>query len=163
VDCGGGSPQRLVLGVALPLDATLSGVKTGDGRVLEPQVVAEGDVRRVRVIVDNPGSRTRVSFDVGPGTEAYVPAEPGANGERSRGLLLVRSRAEGGRLRLVVEGRPGGADTVLIRGPRRPVATDGVTVEDDGPGRYRLRFAFDGDADSNDAAYVRRDVELALQ
>jgi hypothetical protein len=153
---GGGQPLRLVAAPAFPPDARIRSVSS-DGRVLTPEIVREGDVQRARVTVEgfNQGS---VVFELDEGTEAFVPAEPPAAGARNRGLRLLRSSVERGALRLVVEGRAGGADTILVRSPRQPEAIPGVGVEPAGAGLWRLTVRFE----SPGGEYVRRELSLPL-
>jgi hypothetical protein len=98
-----------------------------------------------------------VEFEIDEGTEAFVPAETPEAGARSRGLRLIRSGVEAGALRLLVEGRPDGAGTLLVRSSRRPGAVAGVSVAEAGPGLWRLAIRFEG------PGYVRRELSLPLQ
>ncbi len=155
--CRGSAPQRFLVAPALPLDAVVRAVKAGD-RTLAHEIVREGDVQRVRVAVEGPGAEATVEIGFDEGSEAWVPATPAAPGARSRGLRLLRSRAEGGALRLVVEGRARGDDTLRVRAPRRPGDAPGARVTPLGDSQWQVALAFDGAP----GEYQRRNIELPL-
>ena len=148
---------RLTLGMALPLDASLSGATVG-GRTTQPTITRVGDVQRVEVNVDATSATTDVVFTFTEGTDVYLdrlPSEPGAVNE---GLRVLRSRAERSALLLRLEGRAGRDYAVTVRTPARVGDTPGV-VRAPGPGRdVRLTIRFDG----ADGEYVRRDVRVPL-
>jgi hypothetical protein len=155
-ECRGGAALKLEAAPAFPPDARIRAARLGS-RALTPEIVAEGDVQRARVTVEGLEGGS-VVFELDEGTEAYVPAEPPAAGARNRGLRLIRSRAQDGALRLLVEGRPGAGGSVMVRSPRQPTAVDGVVVEPAGVGLWRLRLRFEGPGDE----YVRREFALPL-
>jgi glycogen debranching enzyme len=149
-------PPALVVAPAFAPDARVRAVEAG-GATMVPKLTREGDVQRARVEV--PASRqARLEFLLDEGTEAWVPAEPPEAGGENRGLRLLRAAADGDVLRLVVEGRPGGADTVMVRSSRRPGAAEGVSVVAAGPGLWRVAVRFEDEA----GRYVRRELSLPL-
>jgi hypothetical protein len=149
---------RLVVAPAFPLDARIRSVDA-QGRTLVPELSRQGDVQRARVTLEGGWQRASIAFELDEGAEAFVPAVPAAAGARSRGLRLLRSRAESSELHLVVEGLPDGAGTLLVRAPRRPGDAEGVRVSAAGEDIWRLDVAFDG----SPGTYVRREVRLPWQ
>jgi glycogen debranching enzyme len=158
VSQGAEEAVRLEVAPAYPLDAHIRGARV-DGRPVHFEVTRSGDVQRVQVSVPAVGARREVAFEYEAGTEAYVTMSRTAPGARSEGLRLLRSRAEPGTLRLLVEGLGGRTYTMGVRSPRRVEATAGVRVTEQGRGDYRLELDFDGPA----GAYVRREIALPLR
>jgi glycogen debranching enzyme len=152
----GATPPSLVAAPAFARDARVRGVEV-EGGALAPEISREGDVQRARVQLP-PSRQARLEFLFDEGTEAWVPAEAPEAGAENRGLRLLRSGVEGDVLRLVVEGRPGGAETLMVRSPRRPGVADGVRVLAAGPGLWRLEVRFE----DLDGGYVRRELRLPL-
>jgi glycogen debranching enzyme len=150
--------SRLTVGPSYPLDARVRSA-TVNGRAARFDVRRVGDVQRVEIVVDNPGPRTEIVVDSAEGTDAFAPAELPAAGSRSEGLRVLRARAEGGALRLVVEGRGGRTYPLAVRSPRAVSAAPGVTVKASGARTWALTVAFEGPGE----AYVRRDVSLPLR
>ena len=71
----------------------------------------------------------------------------------------MRARAEGGRLKLVLDGRAGRTYAIGVRGPRRPEAVPGVTVAAAPNGDTRLLVSFE----ASEGGYVRRELDLPLR
>jgi glycogen debranching enzyme len=152
----GTAPVRLLLAPAFPLDARIRSV-TVDGRSRPYQMRRAGDVQHAEVEVPADALPARVVFFCDEGTEAYVAAVEPAPGARSEGLRLLRASAEGGALRLVLEGLPGRDYVVNLRTPRTVGAAEGIEPARTEPGRWSLRVRFDGGP-----GYVRRTVVLPL-
>jgi glycogen debranching enzyme len=153
-----GAGVRLQLAAALPLDARIRSA-TVDGREVGVDRTVVGDVQRGEVEVTAPGATATATFEYDEGTDVSLDYEPPAGGARNHGLRVLRSRAEGGTLRLALEGLAGRSYTLKVRSPRRISGVPGVDVEP-GPDREaRLRVRFDGPADT----YVRRELALPLQ
>jgi glycogen debranching enzyme len=154
---GGRGSLRLVASPAFPLDAHIRSVSVG-GRSARFDLAREGDVQRAITTLDGDWRQAEVVFEYDEGTEAYVPAEPSPPGARSEGLRLLRARAEGGELRLALEGLGGRRYRFFVRSSRPLRAPAGVTAKAAGADTWELEVAFDGPATD----YVRRDVALAV-
>jgi glycogen debranching enzyme len=152
-----GPPPALSLAPAFPLDARIHSV-TVDGSAARFRAKAEADVQRVEVDVPAGGAAPRrIVFAYDEGTDVFTRiALPDAGGT-SEGLRMLRSRAEGGALRLVVEGRTGRSYHVGVRTPRRLGSAPGVTVTPSARGADLL-VSFEGVA----GGYVRRSIVLPL-
>jgi glycogen debranching enzyme len=148
-----GAPLRLELAPALPLDARVRSV-TADGASVPFRMRPVGDGQRAEVELPLPAAGTRVAFELEEGTEVFAPAEPLARGASSRGLRVLRARAEAGALSLVLEGLAGRAYRLGLRSPRQPAAVEGVEVE---KGALSVSFA------GAEGAYVRRELSLPLR
>ncbi|HLM58314.1 MAG TPA: GH116 family glycosyl hydrolase [Pyrinomonadaceae bacterium] len=148
---------RLTLAPAFPLDARVLAVTTG-GRSLPFEVTRVGDVQRaeVRLELRQPGAEVVFTYD--EGTDVYVEPEPLQPGARSEGLRVIRSRAEGDLMRLVLEGRGGRSYGLRVRTPREVGEVEGVAVSRDTRPDARLLVTFGG----GDDAYVRRELTIPL-
>jgi glycogen debranching enzyme len=155
----GGSAGALRVRVApsFPLDATVRSA-TVDGRTAAPRVSRQGDVQRAEVELEATGSH-RVVFRIDAGTGVYAAVEAPRRGAASQGLRVLRARAEGSRLTLLLDGRAGETYAVGVRGPRRPEAVPGVTIGAGPDGDARLLVSFAGP----EGTYVRREIVLALR
>ena len=151
------SPARLVVAPAFPLDARVAAV-TVNGRAVSPRIERQGDVQQAEVVVESPEAATEVVYQYDEGTDVEVPVEAPLPGARSEGLRVLRSRAENGALRLLVEGRGGRTYTLRARGPRPLGTAPGVTVRTRGGLDQELQIRFDGPP----GEYVRRDLNLPL-
>jgi hypothetical protein len=154
---GTAGPLRVRVAPAFPLDAAVRAA-TVDGRAVPTKVARQGDVQRVEVELDVTGSH-RVVFSLEEGTGVYSAVEAPRRGAMSQGLRILRARAEGGRLKLVLDGRAGRTYALGVRGPRRPQAVPGVTVSTAPNGDARLLVSFDGP----EGAYVRRELDLPVR
>lgn len=85
--------------------------------------------------------------------------EAPAPGARSRGLRILRSRAEEGALRLVLEGLGGHTYGLRVRTPKQVEEAEGVTMVDDGGDDLLMHIKFDGAPDAD----VRREIILPLR
>jgi hypothetical protein len=142
---------------SFPLDAVVRAA-SADGRTLPVKTTRLGDVQRTEVEIDATATH-RVVFRLDEGTGVYASIDPPQRGEKSRGLRILRARAEGGRLKLVLEGRAGRTYAVGVRGPHRPEAAPGVSVGAGPNGDVRLLVSFEGP----EGAYVRRQLDLPLR
>jgi glycogen debranching enzyme len=153
-----GPPPALSLAPAFPLDARLRSV-TVDGSAARFRAKAEGDVQRVEVDVPAGGATPRrIVFAYDEGTDVFTHIALPDAGSTSEGLRILRSRVEGGGLRLVVEGRTGRSYHVGVRTPRRLDSAPGVTVTASARGADLL-VSFEGVA----GGYARRSIVLPLR
>jgi hypothetical protein len=154
----GGAMPTLALAPALPLDARVQSVRV-DGADAQFRARPEGDVQRIEIDVPKTTAATRsIVFVYDEGTDVFTRVELPEAGSTSEGLRVLRARAEGGALRLLVEGRAGRAYDVGVRTPPRVAAVAGVTVTA-APRGAVLRIAFEGAA----GPYVRRSIALPLR
>ena len=157
--------SSVVVRPAFPLDARVRSV-TVDGRDTPFRIDLDGDVQRAEVTLPVASGASAASgtsprtvvilYD--EGTDAFsrvVLPEPGS---ASEGLRILRSRAEGGSLRLVVEGLAGRQYGIGVRTPRIVEAVPGVTVART-PGGADLLVTFEGPPEQ----YVRRTINLPLR
>jgi hypothetical protein len=154
---GSGDLERLVIAPAFPLDARLRSV-TVDGRQVRADETDLGDVRRAEVVVERPGAVSTVVFEHEGGTDVFAQPEELEPGAASRGLRILRSRADAEALRLLVEGLPGRTYRIGVRTTRALGETEGVEV-DRRDGGAELALRFDGPA----GAYARREVAVPLR
>ena len=156
----GGTPPEdaaaFVLAPAFPLDARVTSV-TADGRPVAFEVRRAGDVQRAvfRVAVRRP-VEVRLAYD--EGTDVYVPFEPPAPAARSESRRILRSTAQAGSLRLLLEGRGGRAYTLRLRTPHAVGGGRDYEAARAGTDEYRLTVSFDPAAEG----YARREVFVAL-
>ncbi len=148
----------LVAAPALPLDARVRSV-TVNGSAAKHAVHRSGDVQRVEVVARGSSSRSVVVVDFVEGTDVYAPAEPSEPAARSVGLRILRSRADGQALHLVLEGRGGQTYALRVRTDRSLGAIPGITSKKVGVRDWELGVPFEGAAD----AYVRRELTVSLR
>jgi hypothetical protein len=98
-------------------------------------------------------------FRLDDGTSVYAPVPAPPRGAASQGLRILRARAEGGKLKLVLDGRGGRTYALGVRGPRRPQAVPDVAVDVAPNGDARVLVSFAG----ADGEYVRREIDLPLR
>jgi hypothetical protein len=115
-------------------------------------------VQRVTVAAElTRGADFVVNYD--EGTEIYKEAFQPAPGARSGGLRILRARAEGDSLRLLVEGHGEGSYTVRVRTPREVGEAPGVRVLTH-LGRDAVLVL---DLDGPQGTYVRRELVIPLK
>jgi glycogen debranching enzyme len=174
-----GEAVNVTLAPAFPLDARVRSV-TADGRELRFEIDRRGDVQRAPVTLPVAATAVRVVFTYDEGTEVYTRIDQPARGAASEGLRVLRARAEGGVLRLTLEGLAGRTYALGVRSPRTVGEAPGVTVRPvtepaaqlavagapapmavPGPvaGKTELSVTFDGPA----GRYVRRNIDLPLR
>jgi glycogen debranching enzyme len=155
---GTGAMPALIIAPALPLDAELESVRI-DGREVRATPRRLGDVQFVEAVLPQPGPETRAEFRYRGGTDVYVHSAAPAPGARSEGIRVLRSRADAGALRLLLEGVNGRSYDLFLRTPRRPGTIEGATLVTR-PGRdAALRVSFEGAA----GEYSRREVIVGLR
>ena len=148
--------SRVRLAPALPLDAAVRFVRV-NGRPAKFQAVRAGDVQRVEVFVEV-REQADVVISYEEGTDVYVVREAPAPGARSEGLRVLRSRAEGRLLRLLLEGRGGFAYDLRVVTPREIVSGPDYEAEPAGAGEYHLTVPFPQPG----GAYVRKELLVPL-
>ena len=146
-----GAPLKLILSPAFPLDTKVRMVTAG-----RLQVTRVGDVQQAEVTLDATGPRTEVAFVYDEGTDVFLDHEPAAPGAESRGLRVLRARAEGQALRLLLDGRGGETYTLSVRTPRGLGAVAGIGARRRGRD-WELQIPFAGEG------YVRREVVVPLR
>lgn len=152
----GSGGVRFELAPAFPLDAHVRAVLVGgEGEAFE--IEREGDVQRA-VLTTELRDSTEIVFRVEEGSAAFVRPEAPLPGATSRGLRILRDRAENAALRLVLEGVGGRTYTFGVRTPQRIASVPGVTIRPSKPGFYDVDVTFDGAP----GHYVRRVVTLPL-
>jgi hypothetical protein len=141
---------------AFPLDARVRSVRV-DGRAVNFRVGRVGDVQTAEFAVEvRRPVEVRVAYD--EGSDVIVPFEPPAPGARSESLRVLRSTAEPGALRLLLEGLGGRAYTLRLRTPHAAGDGEGFKATRAGADEYRLDVAFDPAAHG----YARREVVVPL-
>ena len=153
---------RLVLAPALPLDLRVRGVSV-NGRAVRFAVEKQGDSQFVRIDVGPLAAATTVAVTLDEGTEVFRSIDAAPAGASNRGLRIIRARATGSTLSLLVEGLAGERYPIDVRTPRQLGALPhGVTMVRDAataPGARRLELSFEGAA----GEYVRREIAIPLR
>ncbi|HYH86901.1 MAG TPA: GH116 family glycosyl hydrolase [Pyrinomonadaceae bacterium] len=141
---------------AFPLDARIRSVKV-DGRTADFEIEREGDVQRVEIFLDL-RRQADVLINYEGGSDVYTPFAPPAPGARSEGLRVLRSHAEGGALRLLLEGRGGRAYALHLKTPHAVGVGEGFSAKRVAADDYLLTVTFDSSTDN----YIRREVVVPL-
>jgi glycogen debranching enzyme len=149
--------KTVELAPSFPLDATVRSVKA-DGRALPFHVEQVGE-RQFLVASVEARRESVVTITYDEGSDVYLAREPPAPGARSGSLRVLRSEAETGALRLLLEGLGGRPYTLRLRTPHAPGAGEGFTVTPKGPNEYTLTLAFDPTAEG----YTRREFVVPLK
>jgi hypothetical protein len=148
---------RVRLAPALPLDARVRGVRL-NGRAAKFGVSREGDVQRVEVAFDvGEGAEVVILFE--EGTDVYTTFEPPAPGARNESLRVLRSHAEPGALRLLLEGRGGRSYTLHLKTPFNAGNGEGFDATRVADDEYRLTVSFPSPTEG----YVRRELIIPLK
>jgi glycogen debranching enzyme len=146
----------VILAPAFPLDARIRSVKA-DGRPLNFHVERRGDVQRVEFRVEvQRAADIRIAYD--EGSDVYIPFDTPAPGARSASLRILRSTAEDGALRLLLEGRAGRTYTLRLKTPYAVGTGTDFEATRAGVDEYRLAVSFDSSAEG----YLRREVVIPL-
>ncbi|MCA1621348.1 MAG: amylo-alpha-1,6-glucosidase [Acidobacteria bacterium] len=141
---------------AFPLDARVRTVRV-DGRSVAFSVERVGDVQTAEFAVEvRRPVEVRVTYE--EGSDVYVPFGPPAPGARSESLRVLRSTAESGALRLLLEGLGGRTYTLRLKTPHSAGDGDGFEATRVGADEYRIEVAFDPAA----PGYARREVVVPL-
>lgn len=149
---------ELTVAPSFPLDARVTAA-TSQGRPVKFDLVREGDVRRAVVTLANAASEIEIVFSHEAGSDVYLETETPKAGARSEGLRVLRSLAEGGALRLLLEGRAGREYGLRVRTAKRLGAASGVGVKSEAGRDPLLLVRFEGVGDG----YVRREVVVPLE
>ncbi|HEY0379495.1 MAG TPA: GH116 family glycosyl hydrolase [Pyrinomonadaceae bacterium] len=151
---------KIIVAPAFPLDARVRKA-TVNGRSATFTVHETGDRQFAEVVINEAAPSVQIVFTYDEGTDVYVEPEPLRPGASSQGLRVLRSQADSGSLRLVLEGLGGRTYTLNARTPHHLADTDGVKVkhegDDDEP--QRLIITFDGPP----GAYVRRELVIPFK
>ena len=160
-------PLKFVFSPAFPSDARVKSVEVG-GRPVEFRIERMGDVQSAVFETDRRRATTFDGMTVSSvvvkyeeGSDVYVRREAPRPGDANTGLRVLRSRVEGNRLRLLLEGVPGRDYRLDVKSPR-PVGLsyegvgEGVTLSTGGVGPVGVRFS------GEPGRYVRREVSLPL-
>jgi glycogen debranching enzyme len=148
----------LLLAPAFPQDAVIDRVLI-DGKATRPRLIRLGDVQFAEVAVAQPAREVVAEFRYRGGTDVYVPTPTPATGSRNHGIRILRSRADDGALRLLLEGRAGHTYDLFLRTPRGPGTLRGATLVRDQDSDPVIRVAFAGDGEG----YTRQEVVLELR
>jgi glycogen debranching enzyme len=140
---------------AFPLDARVRRV-TVNGRPAHFDAEPRGDVQFVGAELKVEG-QAEVIFEYDEGSDVYLAREEPAPGARSTGLRVLRSRASGGGLRLLLEGSGGRSYTLGLRSPRTVGEVPGVNVLRRAGQDTRLGFVF-----NTPSRYAARELFIPL-
>jgi hypothetical protein len=165
-----GKQSKVAVSLALPLDARLSRVAeclpVGNFsevlttcNTLTHRLTRVGDVQRVEAMLSPGAARQDLTFLYEEGTDVYTTPEKPLRGARSRGLRILRSRADSTHLRLLLEGLGGHTYTLGVRSSRELLDTAGVEIKKATDTGSQLRITFTGTPER----YVRREITIPLQ
>ncbi|MDQ3919932.1 MAG: GH116 family glycosyl hydrolase, partial [Acidobacteriota bacterium] len=154
---GAAAAPTVILAPAFPLDARVRSVKA-DGRSLSYEVRREGDVQRVEFRVEA-RRETEVHISYDEGSDVYLPFEPPAPGARSESLRVLRSHAEAGALRLLLEGVAGHTYLLNVKTQRMPEGWSDFDATRVAPDVFQIRVPFE----NTTTGYVRREVVIPLR
>jgi glycogen debranching enzyme len=157
---GGGSDSviKITLAPAFPLDARIRNVKV-QGRPVQFATKRIGDIQRAEVTVDGLQQNIEVVYNYAEGTDVFIDQEIPATGAQSKGLRILRSRADQDALHLVLEGIGGQSYALQVRSPHQLGEVNGASLETAAKSATRLLIAFDGPTDT----YVRRELSIPLR
>ena len=147
---------RINVAPAFPLDARIRAVKVR-GRATRFLTNITGDVQRAEVTFDFGEPTVDVVYSYDEGTDVFAEQEIPAPGAQSKGLRILRSRANQDALNLVLEGIGGKSYGLYLRTPHEIGEVAGVSR--DRSNATRLVVTFDGPTD----AYVRRELTIPLR
>lgn len=148
---------RISLAPAFPLDARVRSLKA-NGRSVPFTMRREGDLQVAEATLDGVSLKTEAVFELEDGTDVAWRIDAPEPGASSQGLRVLRSRAEGGVLRLALEGLTGRTYSIRVRSPRQPAAVAGTSIVRSGRD-WELGVRFDG----TPGEYVRRDLAIPLR
>jgi glycogen debranching enzyme len=155
---GATTSQRITIAPAFPLDARIRAVKVR-GRSTKFATNIIGDIQRVEVTLAADQPTVDVVYSYDEGTDVFADQEIPAPGAQSKGLRILRSRADQDALRLILEGLSGRSYGLHVRTSHQIGEVNGATNETDGANATRLMIAFDGPTDT----YVRRELTIPLR
>jgi hypothetical protein len=151
------SSNRITVAPAFPLDARIRSVKV-QGLAAKFTTNTTGDIQRAEVTVESNQENIEVVYRYDEGTDVFITQEIPAPGAQSRGLRILRSRADQKALHLMLEGIGGSTYALEVRTPHQLGEVEGATVEA-GTAFPRLLVPFHGPADT----YVRRELSVPLR
>ncbi len=157
VENGNDKAVRITFAPALPLDARVLAVKV-QGRPIEFATKSIGDIQRAEVTVDANQEPIEVIYCYDEGTDVFADQEIPAPGAPSKGLRILRSRADQKALHLVLEGIGGRSYALSVRTPHQLGEVSGARVETGPTSATRLLVTFDGSTDT----YIRRELTIPL-
>jgi glycogen debranching enzyme len=160
VGAGGGKDNatRITVAPAFPLDARVRNVKV-QGRSVQFATKRIGDIQRAEVSVDGVQQNIEIVYNYAEGTDVFIDQAIPAPGAKSKGLRILRSRADQDALHLVLEGIGGQSYPLEVRTPHQFGEVSGVSLETGAKSTTRLLIAFDGPTDT----YVRRELTIPLR
>jgi hypothetical protein len=150
--------ERIIVAPAFPLDARIRAVKVG-GRSTKSAINIIGDVQRAEVTLEADQPAIDVVYSYDEGTDVFADQDIPVPGAQSKGLRILRSRADRDALHLVLEGLGGRSYRLNVRTPHQIGEVSGVLKETGGANATRLLIAFDGPTDT----YVRRELSIPLR
>jgi glycogen debranching enzyme len=150
----GATPLSLKLSPAFPADAVVKGLRVNNQPLAVGPAERSGDIQR-SVATAQLIDRAEVVFLYDEGAEVYADTPNLVAGASSEGLRIVRARAEGDKLNLILEGLGGRSYQLYARTPHLVGATPGVSVAGDA-GAQKLSVEFKGEG------YIRREIALPL-
>jgi glycogen debranching enzyme len=157
----GGMSHEVTVAAVLPLDAQVREVAIAGRRGIGPSITRRGDAQVASVTIA-PNATTvpiTVVFTVRDGTDVYRRVDAVPAGASSRGLRVLRSRADDRGLSLRLEGLAGEQYTLRVRTSRRiGELPAGVRLLPGDGSDPSVEIAFEGPP----GEYVRRDVLIPL-
>jgi glycogen debranching enzyme len=156
-NAGGAQASPLSMSVALALPRDARAMRVG-GAARSYRVSVLGDVQFMQTSFNVGAEAATVEFNYKEGTEVFVAHVAPPLGATCGGLRVLRARASGDALSLVLEGLAGREYTLGVRTTKQLTAVAGVRVREESGGA-QLTVAFDGMA----GAYVRRELRIPLR
>ncbi|HKY29931.1 MAG TPA: GH116 family glycosyl hydrolase [Pyrinomonadaceae bacterium] len=148
---------KITVAPAFPLDARVRNVKV-QGRTVQFATKHIGDIQRAEITIDGVQRNIEVVYNYAEGTDVFVEQEIPVPGAESKGLRILRSRADQDALHLVLEGRGGQSYPFHVSTPHQLGKVSGVSLETNRKSATRLLVAFDGPP----GTYVRRELTIPL-
>ncbi len=148
---------RITVAPAFPLDARILNVKV-KGRTTQFVTNRVGDMQRAEVTLDANQENIDVVFRYDGGTDVFINHEIPMPGAQSKGLRILRSRADQNALHLLLEGIGGNTYALEVHTPHQLGEVAGATIE---AGRVssRLLVTFSGPPET----YVRHELKIPLR
>ena len=151
------SSNRIIVAPAFPLDARIRTVRV-QGRTAKFTTKSTGDIQRADVTVESNQENIEVVYRYDEGTDVFINQEISSPGAQSKGLRILRSRADQNALHLVLEGIGGSTYALEVHTPHQLGEVGGATIEA-GRQSSRLFVTFSGPAET----YVRRELSVPLR
>jgi hypothetical protein len=154
---GNNSPARITVAPAFPLDARVRTVSV-QGRATKFASESMGDIQRAEITFAANQEIIEVVYRYDEGTDVFRNPEIPSPGAQSKGLRILRSRADQNALHLILEGIGGSTYPLEIYTPRQLGEVGGATIEASRTSS-RLFVTFSGPPDT----YVRRELTIPLR